>query len=142
MAGVTGINHITLAVADLERSLSFYVEVLGFGLAACWTTGAYLVAGDLWLALLVDADRIAHSSADYSHLAFSVRAEDFQEIDERIRENGAIIWQENTSEGDSLYFLDPDSYKLEIHASDLAARLEAMARDPKDPTTLIYESEH
>lgn len=31
----------------------------------------------------------------------------------------------NTSEGDSLYFLDPNYHKLEIHASTLAARLRA-----------------
>ncbi|MCV5899603.1 VOC family protein, partial [Escherichia coli] len=27
---ISGLNHITLAVSDLERSLKFYIDTLGF----------------------------------------------------------------------------------------------------------------
>ena len=36
----------------------------------------------------------------------------------------AIIWKDNRSEGDSLYFLDPDGHRLELHAGSLASRLD------------------
>ena len=44
-----GLNHLTLAVSEVERSFRFYVEVLGFIPKARWHQGAYLVLGDLWL---------------------------------------------------------------------------------------------
>ncbi len=55
---------------------------------------------------------------------------DFPALSERIRQAGAAIWQENWIEGDSLYFLDPNGHKLEIHASDLAARLRSARANP------------
>lgn len=35
--GVSGIHHTTLAVGDLDRSLSFYRDVLGFAPRAIWS---------------------------------------------------------------------------------------------------------
>ena len=67
---------------------------------------------------------------EYWHIAFSVAPNDFSILSARICASGAIIWQENSSEGESLYFLDPDGHKLEIHASDLAARLRAARANP------------
>ena len=49
-AAVRGLNHITLSVSDLARSFDFYARVLGFAPKARWDKGAYLEAGDLWLA--------------------------------------------------------------------------------------------
>lgn len=58
----------------------------------------------------------------YTYIAFSVSEQYFEKISERIR-TSAKIWQENTSEGASLYFTDPNHHKREIHASDLATRI-------------------
>jgi hypothetical protein len=44
-------------------------------------------------------------------------------LKQRIQTAGAPIWQDNWTEGDSLYFVDPNGHKLEIHISDLATRL-------------------
>ena len=46
---IFGLNHITLAVIDRERSLALYRDLLGFRLRALWPDGAYLDAGALWL---------------------------------------------------------------------------------------------
>ena len=48
---ITGVNHITPAVRDLDRSYRFYVETLGSRPLARWSKGAYLLLGDLWLCL-------------------------------------------------------------------------------------------
>ena len=127
---ITGINHVTLSIADAERSFVFYSSVLGFQPIARWPQGAYLLAGDLWVALVVDQHTRPDPLPEYTHLAFSVSKQDFEPLSLRIRASGAAIWQENWTEGDSLYFLDPDGHKLEIHASDLATRIATAKAQP------------
>jgi catechol 2,3-dioxygenase-like lactoylglutathione lyase family enzyme len=130
---VSGINHITLSVRALDISLSFYVEVLGMVPVARWYKGAYLLAGDMWVALTLDSETRTSPPMEYTHIAFHVPGQDFAEMERRIRNSGAPIWQENRSQGDSLYVLDPDHHKLEIHCSDLSARLDALKlQPPKD----------
>jgi catechol 2,3-dioxygenase-like lactoylglutathione lyase family enzyme len=118
-AGVSGLNHLTLAVADLDRSLAFYRDVLGFRVAAVWATGAYLEAGTLWLCLSVGP---VTAREDYTHVALSVAEGDFAALAERV---SAVMpqWRANVSEGASLYFLDPDGHRLELHVGTLESRL-------------------
>ena len=117
---IRGVNHVTLAVADLPRALSFYCDVLGAVPRADWADGAYLELGSLWLCL-ARSDRVMPRD-DYTHLALDCAAADFAALARRIADR-APLWQENTSEGASLYFLDPDGHRLELHAGDLASRL-------------------
>jgi len=104
--------------------------VLGFQPVAKWPKGAYLLAGDLWVALVADQQARQGPLLEYTHVAFSVAKPEFALLSRRIRDSGATIWQENWTEGDSLYFLDPDGHKLEIHASDLATRIAAARAQP------------
>jgi catechol 2,3-dioxygenase-like lactoylglutathione lyase family enzyme len=120
---IRGVNHVTLSVRDLEASIAFYRDVLGMRLAARWPSGAYLAAGSLWLALLVDRHARPGAAREYTHVALDVAPADFEALAARVRASGATLWQENTSEGASLYFLDPTGHKLELHAGDLATRL-------------------
>ncbi len=123
---IKGMNHITFAVLDVERAFSFYTDILGLKPIARWDKGAYLTAGDFWIALNQDPEIEKAKKPDYSHIAFSGNASDFQKIKERLLEYGCSEWSENTSEGDSFYFKDPDGHKLEIHVGDLKSRLKEM----------------
>ena len=130
---LTGLNHLTLAVTDLERSVAFYTGLLGVRLEARWNGGAYLSLGGLWLCLAVDAGRVAVVDAGvayYTHAAFSIAQQDFEAMCARLREAGVRAWRENRSEGDSFYFLDPDAHRLELHVGDLASRLAACRAAP------------
>lgn len=118
---ITGVNHITLAVGDLPRSIWFYTEVLGAKLRADGPRSAYLDLGGLWLCLALSDDPIVPRS-DYTHIALSCAKEDFPTLAHRITTH-AEIWQDNRSEGASLYFLDPDGHKLELHFGNLDSRL-------------------
>jgi len=122
-----GLNHITLAVNDLEVSFQFYTSVLGFKPKVKWARGAYLSLGDLWLCLSCDA---AHPADDYSHIAFDIAPQDFLIFSEKLIAAGVKQWKTNTSEGDSLYFLDPNGHKLEIHAGNLQSRLASLQLHP------------
>ena len=124
---IRGLNHLTLAVRDVERAVAFYRDVLEFDVAKHWPGGAYLTAGPLWLCLSHDPETRHAPAPDYTHAAFDVAAEDFHTLADQIRASGATVWKENRSEGDSLYFLDPDGHKLELHVGTLASRLAQMA---------------
>ena len=113
---------MTLAVADLDRSVGFYRDLLGFELKALWGEGAYLEAGPLWLCLSLDPAAATGTGRDYGHVAFDVTAEAFDRLSAKVRA-AAAIWKDNRSEGASLYFLDPDGHKLELHVGSLASRL-------------------
>ncbi|UVO51818.1 VOC family protein [Sphingomonas sp. SUN019] len=126
---LTGLNHLTFAVSDLERSIHFYRDVLGCRICARWESGAYLEIGATWLCLSSDPATRQGPHADYTHAAFSVDAADFDALSAKIRER-ATIWRDNRSEGGSLYFLDPDGHKLEIHLGSLASRLAHYDQNP------------
>lgn len=127
---LTGINHLTLSVSCLETSFNFYTQILGCKPLAKWKRGAYLLAGDLWLCLTLDENTKNRESSDYTHVAFSVTPESLAEYCQNIEQLKLQLWQENTSEGESLYILDPDRHKLELHVGNWQTRLLATKQHP------------
>ena len=118
---ISGLNHITLAVSSLSRSIDFYCDMLGCKLEHEWDQGAYLAAGDLWLCLAV-CDAVDRHD-DYTHVAFTATRSSFAILSRRFTAAKVRYWQENSSEGESLYVLDPDGHKLEVHIGSLRSRL-------------------
>jgi catechol 2,3-dioxygenase-like lactoylglutathione lyase family enzyme len=139
---ITGFNHITLAVKNIETSFAFYRDVLGFTPLCKWEGSAYFLVGDfsdphaLWFCLDRDVNR--QTTACSTHYAFSVLPEDFEALSERIIKAGVTLFKENTSPGDSLYFLDPDGHKLEIHRGDWPTRLQAKKDNPGNWTNVEW----
>lgn len=129
---LNSLNHLTLAVSDLARSVDFYHQLLGLKLHARWDNGAYLTCGELWLCLSLDVQRqyVPPTQSDYTHYAFSVDERDFAHFVTRLEQAGVVSWKANKSEGDSWYFLDPDGHKLEAHVGNLAQRLAACREKP------------
>ena len=129
---IKGINHITLSVKDIDQSFEFYTQILGFKPVVKWPKGAYLLAGDLWFCLFLDDNTRKSKLPEYTHIAFTISEQNFKIMSERIKKSGAKIWQENQTEGDSLYFVDPNGHKLEIHTSSLKARMKWAKTNPWD----------
>jgi glutathione S-transferase fosA5 len=125
-----GLNHITLSVSCLETSFNFYTQILSCQPLARWKQGAYLLAGDIWLCLSLNRDRDRLRASDYTHIAFSVSPESLRQCRQNINQLNLQLWQENTSEGDSLYILDPDDHQLELHVGNWQTRLMATKQDP------------
>ncbi len=130
---LAGLNQLTFAVSDVSRSFDFYVNILGFTPKVKWKTGAYLSLidkgslGDLWLCL--SFDKVA-DKGDYTHYAFTVSSEEIGAFLEKLRSAKIIEWKENRSEGESIYFLDPDGHRLEIHCGSLESRLQSCRENP------------
>ncbi|MCC5966428.1 MAG: VOC family protein [Natronohydrobacter sp.] len=129
---ITGVNHVTLVVSDLARSLAFWRDTLGLTLRAQSPRMAYLEGGKLWLCL----ERGTPSPReDDSHIALSCTPEDYATLCARLAT--APVWKANHSEGASLYILDPDGHKLELHLGDLASRLAHYRKTQPQDLTLF-----
>ena len=134
---ITGLNHLTLSVGDLDRSLAFYSGLLGFSLRMRSPSSVYLEAGNLWLTLVLDLEVRHAPCPEYSHAAFSVTPSDLPLLADRLTLAGVTRWQEPDN-SDSFYFLDPDGHKLELHSGDIHQRLAARA-SLRDPEVVIYD---
>ncbi len=129
-----GINHITLTVQNLEEDFSFYRDILGLTpLCKIKNKSAYFLCGKDWLVLVEDRQKSNSQKNDsYAHLAFSVGNDEFVLMSEKIKKAKVVIWQNNKSEGDSLYFLDPSGNKLEIHLGDWESRITSLKENFKN----------
>jgi catechol 2,3-dioxygenase-like lactoylglutathione lyase family enzyme len=95
MSMITGLNHLTLAVSDLDRSVVFYSELLGFAIRMRAPSSAYLEAGNLWLALVVDSAARRGPLPEYSHAAFSIPAAELPLLAQKLTRAGVARWRES-----------------------------------------------
>lgn len=135
---ITSMNHITLGVRNIDKSFIFYRDILGLKPLVKWDKGAYFFVGEpnvnvlgsgFWFCLNVDEKRIANPC--YTHYAFTVPENKFDEMVDKIIASECKTFKENTSPGKSLYFLDPDNHKLEIHVGTPEMRI-AIKKDDAD----------
>lgn len=133
---IHGINHVNLSVENIECSFDFYHKVMGFT-PLCQSEGsAYFLAGkpeepgSVWVSLDLDRNQSRINSPCNTHIAFSVDADNFDEMSQRILDSGATLFKDNTSEGKSLYFCDPDGHKLEIHVGSWRDRILFKKQNP------------
>ena len=87
--------------------------------------------GDLWFCLSLDEKRHAEPNPCYSHIAFSIHENDFDSMRSCLEKAAIVFWKDNKSQGDSLYILDPDGHKLEIHVGHWEARMNHFKQHPK-----------
>lgn len=120
---IRGLSHITLSVRDLEESFLFYKDTLGFKPLLRRVKSVYFLAGDLWFCIEEDSKVRKTFLPEYTHFAFYVEKKDFAALAKKLITSGVEKFKENTSAGDSLYFLDPNGHKLEIHSGTLRERL-------------------
>ncbi|XOV81112.1 MAG: hypothetical protein ACFHVJ_09210 [Aestuariibacter sp.] len=74
-------------------------------LHARWDKGAYLTLGDLWYCLILGN---TSPGDNYSHIAFDIESDQFDAFASKLKAKGIRQWQKNSSEGHSIYILDPD----------------------------------
>lgn len=135
---VSGLNHLTIAVSNLETSFEFYKNVLGLTPIMKNPEGAYFLAGDFWFCLEASPEFRPLLPPYDSHFAFSVAKPAFDQVQNKILASGVRLWKENRSEGESLYFLDPDLHKLEIHCGDWRTRLQHYSTRPEVSSFILH----
>ena len=128
---IKGLNHITLSVSNLDQSISFYSQALGMRLRFKSSKTIYLEGGKLWLALYLDEKTRGKPLEEYTHFAFDVSSDSFKILKSKVVELNMKCYQENTSQGESLYLLDPDGHKVEVHVGGIEERIASYKANPK-----------
>jgi metallothiol transferase len=115
MVIIENMDHISLAVSDIERSISFYKDLFGFDLVEkqSGSSEAYLQVGEIKLRLnQVEEDLTAQNNDSY--VAFYVDEDDFDDaIDEIEAGSVEIVYgPENIRNGQKVIISDPDGNKI------------------------------
>lgn len=124
---IKGINHFLFSVSDLDVSIKFYKNVFGAKLLVKGRNTAYFDLNGIWLALNVEKDIPRKEiSQFYTHIAFSIKEENMEEIYEKLQKLNVNILsgrQRDERDKQSIYFTDPDGHKFEFHTGTLNDRL-------------------
>ena len=122
-----GINHICFSVSNLDASTAFYENVFGAKRLVKGRKLAYFDLEGLWIALNEEDAKREAMPRTYTHIAFSVAEEEFDLWPRRLRElDVTILPGRGRDEKDkrSVYFLDPDGHRFELHTGTLQDRLD------------------
>lgn len=116
-----GIDHVALAVSDVDRSVQWYVDILGLERQheGMWNgiptfvgkgnTGiAFFSAGD------GDSKSAPHNKIRMLHLAFRANRKNFLEAQRELQKRGIKFEFQDHEISHSIYFRDPDGHELEI----------------------------
>ena len=142
---ITRLNHAVLYVRDLERSVAFYRDVLGFRRIDMtpdgFTGAAFLQApgstNDHDLGLFAIGSAAAPSPAGRTavglyHLAWEVETlADLEELAGRLADAGALGGSSDHGTTKSLYAKDPDGIEFEVAWIVPADQLDDAAREAR-----------
>lgn len=125
-----GVHHVALMCADVERTIRFYQEVLGFPLAEIFENRDYPGSTHLFFDIghgnfLAFFDFPGLGLGPYAevlgglhHIALSVAADLWEAARVRLEDAGVACHMDS---GVSMYFSDPDGARLELIAEPLGS---------------------
>jgi catechol 2,3-dioxygenase-like lactoylglutathione lyase family enzyme len=145
---VQRLNHAVLYVRDVERTMEFYGDVLGFRVVMSLPGAAFLQAPDstndhdlgvFQIGADASASEAGRTTVGLYHLAWEVDTlGELQRLATRLRERGALVGASDHGTTKSLYAKDPDGLEFEVvwiipaallTPDDLAARTSIGALD-------------
>ena len=127
MFKIDHLDHVALAVKDVERSIAWYQEVLGLEHRHQEVWGnvpAMLCAGPTCVALFPTATDAPNPPPDENtiamrHLAFRVNRANFEKAQAELRHRSIDFEFQDHEISHSIYFADPDGHRLELTTYDL-----------------------
>jgi catechol 2,3-dioxygenase-like lactoylglutathione lyase family enzyme len=120
-----GVHHIALLSSDVERTVRFYQDVLGFPLTDIFENRDYrgsnhfffdIGHGNLLAFFDLGLGPYAEVLGGLHHVAISMDPDEWERATTRLDEAGVPYMRES---GTSIYFRDPDGARLELIADPL-----------------------
>jgi glyoxylase I family protein len=121
-----GVHHVALICSNVERTIPFYQDFLGFPLVEMMENRDYegsthfffdLGHGNL-LAFFdfpgLDLPKAVESIGSLQHIAISVTPEKFEELKAKLEGAGIEYLGPDRGVNDSMYFRDPDGIQIEL----------------------------
>ena len=126
-----GVHHMALICNDVERTIQFYQELLGFPLVELMENRDY--KGSTHLFFDIGNDNLlaffdfpglglkpgVESLGSVQHIAISVYPESFESIKARLEERGITYLGPDRGVTTSIYFKDPDGIQIELISEPL-----------------------
>lgn len=127
MFELEGLDHVALAVRDVERSADWYVAVLGFErrFPGMWGgVPVFVGRGKTAIALFPQRNADANpppprESAGILHLALRADRKNFAAAQRKLESRGIAFHFTDHEISHSIYFRDPDGIELEITTYEL-----------------------
>jgi catechol-2,3-dioxygenase len=120
-AAVHRLNHAVLYVRDVEASVAFYCELLGFSVVNEFKGAAFLRANeslndhDLGLFQVGQRPSAAQGTPGLYHLAWQVdTVEELIELRSKLLGAGSLVGESDHGVSKSLYAKDPDGIEFEV----------------------------
>ena|SRR5258707_1318600 len=121
-----GIDHVAIAVRDIQAAAKWYIDVLGFEprYEGMWDgIPTFIGKGATAIALFPSRDDLAEAGKTRArsgmlHLAFGTTAGGFSAAQEELKRRGIEFEFQDHEISHSIYFRDPDGHALEITTYD------------------------
>jgi catechol 2,3-dioxygenase-like lactoylglutathione lyase family enzyme len=135
MFELQGIDHVALSVRDVERSVAWYIEVLGFERRheGMWNgIPVFVGKGATGIALFPSRDHSVKATSRprgiaILHLAFRTDRDGFWLAQRELKNRGIKFHFEDHEVAHSIYFRDPDGHELEITTYEVEGRVSSRA---------------
>ena len=144
------LNHAVLYVREVDRSVAFYRDLLGFRVVVAFPGAAFLQAegstndhdlGLFQVGATAAASTAGRGSVGLYHLAWEVDTlAELQRIQGVLTENGALVGASDHGSTKALYAQDPDGIEFEVSWLVPAERLTGHPVDAR-PRHLDLEAE-